>query len=304
MYIIYIHHIPDNKVYIGCTTASIEHRIKLGYSNTEFQRIVDKYGWSEIKSEILAQTDNKEEAKKLEQYYIELYNALNPEFGYNRKGSGYSMTVARRIKMSESTKEYWKNPEHLQKMKDAIAESRKSPEYRKKVSDAIKAKWNNPTYRDKVSESMKAKLQDMNYREQISKSLKTYWSDDARRAQHSETMKEAMNRPEVRAKISESRKHVDLNSEAMRRGRKVTAEKNRGRVGVHKEISGKNVNLRVAPDQVNNYIADGWIKGWITKGPGLQISKVIDGVLIKKRAKEDELSRYLADGWQKGWCVK
>lgn len=301
MYRIYLRRTPDNKVYIGCTTVSLEARAKLGYGQTDFQKAVDQFGWDSIQSQVLAETDDKVKAKLLEQQYIEEYDAMNPEKGYNRKGSGFSMSAPRRIQMSKSTKEYWKNPAHLAKMKAAIAESRRSPEYRKRVSDAIKKKWKTGDYAERVSNSMRERNNRPEVRAQLSVRMREFWSDEEHRQAHSAKMKQVMNRPDVHANLVESRKKIDWHSDAMKAGRKACAEANRGKVGIHKIVSGKVQNKKVHAEQLGSYIADGWLLGFITDGPGIAISRYENGTLIKKRAPKCELDTYLAQGWKRGW---
>ena len=301
MYRIYLRRTPDNKVYIGCTTVSLEARAKLGYGQTDFQKAIDYFGWDSIQSEILAETDNREQARQLEQHYIEQYDAMNPDKGYNRKGSGFSMSVPRRIQMSRSTKVYWENPEHIAKMKAAIAESRRSPEYRKKVSDAIKKKWKTGDYAERVTNSMRERNNRPEVKELLSERSREYWSDAEHRQEHSVKMKQVMNRPDVHANLVESRKKIDWHSDVMKAGRKACAEANRGKVGIHKIVNGKVQNKKVQAEQLDSYLANGWVLGFITEGPGISISRYENGILIKKRAPKCELDTYLAQGWKRGW---
>lgn len=301
MYLVYLRRTPDNKVYIGCTSVSLEARAKLGYGQTDFQRAVDYYGWDQIQSEILAETDDKDQARLLEQKYIEEYDAMNPDKGYNRKGSGYSMSSPRRIQMSKATSAYWKNPEHINKMKAAIAESRKSPEYRKKVSDAIKKKWKTGDYAVRVANSMREHNNKPEVKEMLSKRSREFWSDANRRQEHSAMMKQIMNRPDVHEHLVESRKKIDWHSDAMKAGRKACAEANRGRVGIHKIVDGKVQNKKISPEQIDTYLEEGWILGFRTEGPGVAISRYENGILVKKRTPMCELDTYLAQGWKRGW---
>lgn len=301
MYRIYLRRTPDGRVYIGCTTVSLEARAKLGYGNTDFQKAVDKYGWDNIQSEVLVETVDKEQARILEQQYIEQYDAMNPEVGYNRKGSGYSMTTMRRVSMSKATKEYWKDPEHLAKMKAAIADSRRTPEYRKKVSDAIKRKWKTGDYAERVSASMKARYEQPEVKANLSKRMREVWSDSKKREEQSIRMKQVMNRPDVRSNLLNSRKKIDWYSEAMKAGRKACAEANRGRVGIHRTVGNHTENKKIHPDALDSYLDAGWILGFVTKGPGIAVSRYEEGILIKRRIPNEELDSYLAQGWKRGW---
>lgn len=301
MYRIYLRRTPDGKVYIGCTTVSLEVRAKLGYGQTDFQRAIEHFGWDSIQSEILTETADKEQAKRLEQRYIEQYDAMNPEKGYNRKGSGFSMSVPRRIRMSKVTKVYWENPEHIARMKAAIAKSRRSPEYRKKMSDIIRKKWETGDYAERVADSMRERNNRPEVKASLSERSREFWSDEEHRQAHSAKMKQVMNRPDVHAKLVESRKKINWHSDAMKAGRRACAEANRGKVGIHKIEDGKVQNKKVYAEQLDTYLADGWVLGFITNGPGIAISRYENGTLIKKRTPECELDTYLAQGWKRGW---
>ena len=304
MFTVYLRRTPDNRVYIGCTSLTLEKRAYLGYGNTEFQDAIDRFGWDSIETEVLAVTPDPAEAKRLESHFIQQYNSLDPEFGYNRKDSGYSMSGPRRIALSRKIKKHWESPEALEKMKSSIAESRKSPEYRKKVSDAIKKKWRTGDYAQRVSAGMKKRYENPEVRQKASDSSKAYWSDAEHRKQHSIIMKEAMNKPETRQKVLDSRKRIDYHSEAMRAGRKACGEANRGRVSVHR-VSGNSVeNRKIKPEELQEYLSSGWETGWITNGPGICVSRFEGGVLIKKRASPEELPNLLDNGWKRGWKGK
>lgn len=89
MYCVYKHYNPINhKVYIGQTKKSNPNdrwQSGQGYQkNPAFFDDIIKYGWDNFIHEILAQGLTKEEADKLESYYIKIYQAYLPEFGYNR----------------------------------------------------------------------------------------------------------------------------------------------------------------------------------------------------------------------------
>lgn len=94
-----MHICPDNKVYIGCT--SLELKVRFGYMGEgymvtrnstgniqPFGLAIQKIGWENIEHVVLATTEDREEASRLEQYYINLYDATNPEKGYNRYKGG------------------------------------------------------------------------------------------------------------------------------------------------------------------------------------------------------------------------
>ena len=90
MYEVYKHTTPSGKVYIGITSRPHNTRWKKGkgYMTQLFGRAVRKYGWENIKHEVLKQGLSKEEAKYWERRYIAQYKSNNPKYGYNQTPGG------------------------------------------------------------------------------------------------------------------------------------------------------------------------------------------------------------------------
>lgn len=92
MYLIYKYTSPSNKVYIGQTCKTLSARAEPGGTGyrpcVAFWRAIQKYGWDNIRGEILEAVDTLEEANEKEQYYIQLFQSNNPEYGYNIYGGG------------------------------------------------------------------------------------------------------------------------------------------------------------------------------------------------------------------------
>ena len=60
-----------------------------GYRNQPyFYRAILKYGWDNIKHEVLTIVKTREEAIALEVHYIKEYNSNNPKYGYNNTEGG------------------------------------------------------------------------------------------------------------------------------------------------------------------------------------------------------------------------
>ena len=86
LYTVYKHTSPSGKIYIGITCQKPEQRWKNGkrYEACKaFYRAIQKYGWKNIKHEILFTKLTIEEANLMEQCLIALYDSTNPQFGYN-----------------------------------------------------------------------------------------------------------------------------------------------------------------------------------------------------------------------------
>lgn len=111
---VYMHTCPNGKRYVGITSVKPEKRWSngLGYHNQVFYQAIKKYGWENIKHEILNIVDTVEDAVKLEAEYIAEYDTTSRWHGYNvapnaitHGGLPYSRhSEATRRKMSLSAK--------------------------------------------------------------------------------------------------------------------------------------------------------------------------------------------------------
>ena len=92
-YIVYKHTTPNRKIYIGITSLSLQNRWRNGKGyrrNTLFFKAINKYGWDNIKHEVLFDNLTKEEAEQKEIELIKLYKSNNKKFGYNIENGGNS----------------------------------------------------------------------------------------------------------------------------------------------------------------------------------------------------------------------
>lgn len=90
-YTVYKHTTPNNKVYIGITKRPLEVRWNYGrgYIKQEaFFNAILKYGWDNIKHDILFTGLSEKEAKNKEKALIKKYKSNNPKYGYNRTIGG------------------------------------------------------------------------------------------------------------------------------------------------------------------------------------------------------------------------
>lgn len=92
MYTVYKHTCPNGKVYIGITKQKPERRWGgngIGYKENEyFYRAIEKYGWDNIKHEIIAEGLTEDEADAMEIELISKYRATDRNCGYNRHFGG------------------------------------------------------------------------------------------------------------------------------------------------------------------------------------------------------------------------
>lgn len=95
MYTIYQFIFPNGKQYIGLTSRPVNERWQngKGYKSQVVGKAINKYGWNNIEKKILNITEELEEACDLEQYYIQQYNSLIENNGYNVSAGGMGNTI-------------------------------------------------------------------------------------------------------------------------------------------------------------------------------------------------------------------
>ena len=87
-YTVYRHICPNNKMYIGITRKKPEDRFLNGqgyFDNKKFYKDITKYGWDNIKHEILFENLSRKLALCIESIYIVFYNTCNEYNGYNSR---------------------------------------------------------------------------------------------------------------------------------------------------------------------------------------------------------------------------
>ena len=90
---VYLHTVPKeisgydwDKYYVGITKMKSTHRWGRngnGYKTQVFHRAIEKYGWDNIKHEVLFENLTQKEANKKEMELIEKLDSRNPKHGYN-----------------------------------------------------------------------------------------------------------------------------------------------------------------------------------------------------------------------------
>lgn len=125
-YVIYKHYnIITNKVYIGLTKNSMESRwkehIKSSRNNTgyKFHKAIEQYGEQCFLHEELLRVDDLEQAKRLEMYYIELYDSFKNGYNSTTGGDGtYTRDEVWRNNKSKEMKKKFKNGEFISPFSD------------------------------------------------------------------------------------------------------------------------------------------------------------------------------------------
>lgn len=114
-YCVYKHTAPNGKVYIGQTQNTAMERWANGKGYTchkhgWFWKAIEKYGWDNIKHEILYDNLTKEAADYYEQFFIAMYQSADRRYGYNCQSGGsrnYTYSEESKKKISDGLKKHY-----------------------------------------------------------------------------------------------------------------------------------------------------------------------------------------------------
>lgn len=116
-YKLYRHTSPSGKVYIGITSTSVYARWNKGRGYKEcnaFYNAIIKYGWDNIKHEVLFSNLSREQAERLEIEIIAHYKRLGISYNISDGGNLSSKSEYSRKRSSENMRRLWKTcPEKL-----------------------------------------------------------------------------------------------------------------------------------------------------------------------------------------------
>lgn len=164
-YTVYKHTAPNGKVYVGITSMDPERRWRNGYGYKRqpyFMNAIRKYGWRNLKHEILFVGLNKEEAERKEMELIAQYHSDEKAHGYNVEHGGNlsgKISEETKHKISKSLKGRrknvapWLGKHHTAETKHKLSESRKgskNPMYGKHVSEETRRKMSEAHKRCKL----------------------------------------------------------------------------------------------------------------------------------------------------------
>lgn len=139
---VYMHTSPSNKVYIGITSQEPKKRWGNGSNYSKqpyFYAAIQKYGWENIKHEVLFSNLAEFEAKQKEVELIEKYQSTDKNLGYNlTKGGdgvkGYVPTEDSIQRRKETLKRLYEDPEFREKQRLTRPRGEKHPFYGKHFS--------------------------------------------------------------------------------------------------------------------------------------------------------------------------
>lgn len=145
-YSVYIHTTPSGKVYVGMTGRDplVRWRNGTGYSGSKyFDHAIKKYGWENIKHEVVLTNLTKQEACNAEKELIKKYDSTNMEKGYNRTFGGEEglvFTPETKKKISEKSRQHHASLEYRRAASEWMRKRVVSEETRQKISEAQKGR--------------------------------------------------------------------------------------------------------------------------------------------------------------------
>lgn len=167
-YKVYRHTFPNGKIYIGITNMSVNRRWRNngeGYKGQFIYRAITKYGWENVKHEILFEDLTKEQAEQKEIELIAFYKSNQREFGYNISNGGNSLGMhseESKRKMSESRKGL------LAGEKNPMWRKEVSLETRQKISNALKGRKQPREFVERCSEKRRGQKRTLEQRQRMS----------------------------------------------------------------------------------------------------------------------------------------
>lgn len=191
MYTIYCHTFPNGKRYIGLTKLSLNERWSngTGYKTCPLvDRAIKKYGWENVKHEVLGTTDNLHDAEQMEREYIQMFSTNDAKKGYNILPGGD-------VSMNEPSEEIRK------KLGNGWRGKNRSEEEKKKISNGVRKAFERPEsnghFGMKASDEARAKM---------SASHIARWNQDGAREERSKMLLDLWKQEEYRSKMLEIRK--------------------------------------------------------------------------------------------------
>lgn len=215
---VYIHRVPNGRVYVGVTSMNVEDRWRAdgsGYKGQLFYRAIKKYGWKNITHEILAEVETQQEAENLEVNYIAQFNSTDRRFGYNVCSGGYvnagfhfNHTPEAKLKISRASKGHSVSHKQRQKLREARKNFRQTEEAKERIR--LAALSMSQETKDKISASVRARWQEGRYANRKSPSVppwnKGLTKEDPRVAKCVRKPGEFKHTDESKRKMSEAKK--------------------------------------------------------------------------------------------------
>lgn len=226
VYSLYKHTFPNDKIYIGITKYIPKYRWGKdgkGYKGQIVWKAIQKYGWENIKHEILLETTDKEFIEHEERRYItEIYHSNNKNFGYNiNNGGNYAGEISEIVKqhLREINLGKKQSLETIEKKSKALKGRKASEETKEKQSKAAKGRIFTEEHKQHIREALLGKpnprkgtgmtkeekkkrhvelerirRQNLEYREQLKNKRKIKLQDPEYKAQYNKKRREQRKR--------------------------------------------------------------------------------------------------------------
>lgn len=156
---VYKHTCPNGKVYIGITSQTVNDRWRNGKgytkAQTRFYNAIQKYGWENIKHEVLFEGLTKEQAEQKEIELIAEYQSNQKEHGYNIANGGLINILTQ---------------EGIEKMRQAKIGKRHTEEHKAKISASMQGRTISEDHKQQLSQIFKGRRMSREAREKMSKS--------------------------------------------------------------------------------------------------------------------------------------
>lgn len=143
-YTVYKHIFPNGKIYIGIT--SLNPKMRWEHNGEGYKRqaliynAILKYGWKNIKHEILYTDLSKKDAEKKEFELIKAFNSNNKKFGYNIDNGGNVGKHTEETKLKIKNSNIGKTRSNETKLKISIAKKGYKHTEEWKIQNSIRMK--------------------------------------------------------------------------------------------------------------------------------------------------------------------
>ncbi len=213
----------NGKIYIGKSEKNDPNYLGSGKI---IRQAIKRYGKENFTRKDIDIAFSKQELNEKEIYWVDFYDARNPEIGYNiapgGKGVGsgkdhhmYGKTHSKeaRAKISLANKGKILTQEQLDKMVEGAKKSWLIPEYKEMMSNIRKEMWKDPEFKRKRSEYSKKVWEDPEYKAKKVKIMKEIGATPEFKAKMAAISTGKTHTEESKRKISEARKGMKFSDE-------------------------------------------------------------------------------------------
>lgn len=278
MFTIYKLESPEGKVYIGCTKHNrLEHRFGRDgegyYGQPYIWPAIQKFGWNSFKHEVIATTESREEASELERRYIQEYDSMNLEKGYNVRPGGIGSPlppvpreVGEKISRSKKGCVWIRKGDRTKQVRPEEVATFEAEGWRRgcrNLTEAEKQHLREINTGKRYSESTKAKLSAMRTGKVVMHKGDTEYKVAPENVEELLAQGYEMGRP---AKIIQRMRETQLGKKQSEETKAKHSASMIGKMVGRKHIHKGEAHKFVRSEDVPAYLADGWELGTKPKG--------------------------------------